>query len=96
VDFNEGKFNEAMFRLETQVEQPFQHFDQICRHFLDDQGPLEFRRHVLMESDMKAEFERLSHNCKQLLRAMEVYSRGYDRLRRAREVKVSFCGYTDR
>jgi hypothetical protein len=71
------------------VEQLLRRLDEICRHLLDSQEVLRKGVYRLLEPDVRAEIERLSQSCKQILRWTQADFDIYARRRVVREVELS-------
>lgn len=80
-------FARAKFEATLYVELVLQGFDEVCRHLIQDQEGSGKGIYAMMEPDIKAEFQRLSLDCKHILRWTEALFNYYGGLRVAREVR---------
>jgi hypothetical protein len=71
------------------IERPLQQFDEICRHLLDSRGGLGKQVYGWMEADLRADLERLSHDCKQIVSAVQCIVNYCDGQRDAEQVRCS-------
>jgi hypothetical protein len=73
--------------INMKIQQPLEQLDKICRYLVDSQDPIGSVPYAWMETDLKAEFERLSQDTTRLLHGVQIYLSNHDLSRCAREVR---------